>query len=158
MPLVTLRLDRVFDLQRHRGSSFRAQHTTFCIESGGSERLGLRIEGWPAIREGTTITALLREPHDWRTLAGWIEHDSGEIVLRGVAGPVLQAAASIAAVGWCLWFLAVDGVGAASETRRVAIGIAVLMSINAAMACRSLWRIRADRALLRASLGTRSAD
>lgn len=152
MPLVTLTLDRVVDLQRHHGSRFGRQHTLFGIESGGERHAGLYVEGWPEIREGSTITALLRERDDWQTLAGWIEHDSGSIVGFGLAAPILRAAVSIAAAAWCLGFAVFPSAEATEQMKHLAAGIAAVASLSAAGALYAWQRLRSQRALLRSAV------
>lgn len=152
MPLVTLTLDRVLDLQRHHGSRFGRQHTLFGIESGGVRHADLYIAGWPEIREGATVTALLHEPDDWRSLAGWIEHDTGRIVGFGLVGPVFRAVVSIAAALWFLSFVIFPSADATGEMKLLAGGIAAVAALSAAGALYTWQRVRSRRALLRSAL------
>jgi hypothetical protein len=41
---------------------------------------GVTIPGSPRLEPGMTVTAFLKDGHDWQTLLGWIDHDTGEIV------------------------------------------------------------------------------
>ena len=80
MHRVTVTFDLVFDLRRVPGSRLYGRRSLFSFTADGETHRELRIQGWPRLQVGDTITALLRRKRDWRTLVGWVNHDSGEIV------------------------------------------------------------------------------
>lgn len=122
-PVVTF--DRVFDIQRRAGSRFQQQHTQFSFSSNGTPHYSVSVHGWPTVAEGMTITALLREADNWQSLAGWVNHQSGEIVapncLRSALNVITTAA--LAAFSSLLSF----GAGAypASLTGKIFAGLSV---------------------------------
>ena len=75
---VTTTFDRVFDIAP--GEARGKKHgTLFSFEHAGAIEYGVAIAGKPRLRPGMTVTALLRRPGDWQTLAGWVDHETGEI-------------------------------------------------------------------------------
>lgn len=86
----TVVFDDVSGVVVARGSTF------FNFASRGEHQYNVQILGWPRIRKGMKVTALLEEPGNWQTLKGWIDHESGQIV--GVTPPR-------AALGGLLFFL-----------------------------------------------------
>lgn len=86
----TVVFDDVSDVVVARGSTF------FNFVSRGEHQYSVQILGWPRIRKGMKVTALLEEPGNWQTLKGWIDQESGQIV--GVTQPQ-------AALGGLLFFL-----------------------------------------------------
>ncbi|TYZ55632.1 hypothetical protein C2I33_06750 [Ralstonia solanacearum] len=61
-------------------------YTAFNFVSNGKPEYAVSIDGKVSIRRGMTVTALLREPGNWQTLVGWMDHGTGRIC--GVRSPV----------------------------------------------------------------------
>lgn len=80
MQRVTVTFDLVFDLRRVPGSRLRGRRTLFSFTADGETHRELNMQGWPRLQVGDTITALLPRKGDWRTLVGWVNHDTGEVV------------------------------------------------------------------------------
>ncbi len=78
MPIITARLDRVFDIAYP--SAFQRGHTVFSIECGGHVHYGLTLPGEPSFHDGMVVTAFLEQEHDWQSMRGWRNHATGEIV------------------------------------------------------------------------------
>jgi hypothetical protein len=85
MPLfmneVTVTFDRVFDIV-HRSPYNRVPFTGFGFQAGDVKKYAIEVPGSPRIEAGMTVTAVLLRPGDWRTLLGWVNHETGEIVCR----------------------------------------------------------------------------
>jgi hypothetical protein len=78
MPLITLRLDRVFDVVYVRPKN--GNHTLFSFESDGHRHFGVMLPGRLTLRDGMVVTALLARENDWQSLQGWRDHETGEVV------------------------------------------------------------------------------
>lgn len=111
MEQVTATFDRVFDVQRQVRDIFGSKFTTFGFELQGERFFDLSVPGWPSLHDGITVTALLRETGNWKTLIGWVEHGSGEVVRRHAWQYFLWAARSliVAAVAALLFPLSPKG-------------------------------------------------
>lgn len=102
MPLLTARLDRVFDIVRQGG---RGPETWFSVECDGRCHYGLRAPLYPELRDRMIVTAYLEREDDWSSLLGWLDHANGKIVYRDLsqdASPLIFAAAALFAWQW-LW-------------------------------------------------------
>ena len=78
MPMITLRLDRVFDVVYDQSRD--RNHTLFSFESDGRRHFGVMLPGRLTLRDGMVVTALLERENDWQTLQGWRDHETGDIV------------------------------------------------------------------------------
>ncbi|MBL8466606.1 hypothetical protein [Methyloversatilis discipulorum] len=96
----TVRMDRVFDLHRLQDDHHR--FTLFSFEAGGRSHFGIRTFGWPDIREGMTVTALVDEETGWNGLFGWFDHGAGVWYLPSIAMSVLHCAVALSAAGFFL--------------------------------------------------------
>lgn len=85
MQTVTIRLDRVFDVQTEE-SYQHYERTLFSFESSGRRVLSVWVGGTPDLRSGQTITAVLKRPGDWQSLLGIRIHETGEISRPTIAG------------------------------------------------------------------------
>ena len=79
MHFVTLKIDRVFDLER-RLMSKTGKFSTFSFEVAGRQYCGLEVWDWPRIDSGMVITAALARPDDVGSLKGWFDHETSEVV------------------------------------------------------------------------------
>lgn len=75
---VTITFDQVFEIVRDSRRN-RAPCTEFGFQSGVVKEHGIAVPGSPQIEAGMTVTAVLERPGDWRTLLGWVNHETGEI-------------------------------------------------------------------------------
>lgn len=91
----TVHMDRVFDLHRLQDDGHR--FTLFSFETGGRRHFGIRTFGWPDIREGMTVTALVDEETGWNGLFGWFEHEAGVWHLPSIALSMLHCAVALSA-------------------------------------------------------------
>ena len=86
MPLhtVTLRLERVFDVQKIAHGNELA--TLFSFESNGKRYLSVCVEGTPKLAAGQTISAVLGQPDNWQTLEGMRIHETNEVFAPTASG------------------------------------------------------------------------
>ncbi len=78
MEKITVQFTRIFDsvpAGRH------GEDSQFGFETSGKREFAVTAPGHPRIEAGMTITALLRKPGNWKTLWGWVDHESGEIAI-----------------------------------------------------------------------------
>lgn len=123
MPLVTVRLDRVFDVV-HTSAQEKAI-TLLSIETGGRAHYGLELPGKQTFQDGIVVTALLERDGDWGSILAWRDHATGNIVRRSSlwedaplfiaaclgmfafvawqAAPLLSLLLGAATVGMLLW-------------------------------------------------------
>ena len=79
MQVISVTFDQVMHVHRNRANQFNPQHTLFTFISAGVYFPYVKVFGWPNIDVGTTVTAILRKPNDWKSLAGWVNQESLEI-------------------------------------------------------------------------------
>lgn len=72
----------------YSSSLYGPTRTQFNFTVGGKREYSVSIADEVRPHNGMTVTALLREPGDWQTLVGWIDHKSGKI--SGVTSPAFQ--------------------------------------------------------------------
>lgn len=75
---VTIRMDRVFDVQPDAFSQ-NIRRTLFSFESSGKRYFSVLVVGSPNLQSGQTITAVLANQGDWQTVRGIRIHESGEV-------------------------------------------------------------------------------
>ncbi|SAL71090.1 hypothetical protein AWB71_04322 [Caballeronia peredens] len=82
--IVTARLEDVTNVI----TTGRSPQTSFNATIEGRRYCGLDIGGRPSLKSGMTVTAALRRANDWYSLAGWMNHESGEV--EGITPPELS--------------------------------------------------------------------
>ncbi|HMS28026.1 MAG TPA: hypothetical protein PKC80_11735 [Burkholderiaceae bacterium] len=80
MPLITVHLDRVFDIVHTMHN--RKPVTNFGFESEGVKHYSVPGPGKLNIQAGVTLTVFLRKANNWQTLLGWYDHSSREVVIE----------------------------------------------------------------------------
>ncbi|RYY86597.1 MAG: hypothetical protein EOO15_14130 [Chitinophagaceae bacterium] len=140
MEQVTIVFRRVFDLHRIESSRYITRHTLFSFEAEGLTKYSVRVPGWPEIKVGTTVTALLRKPENWQTVIGWVNHESGEVSEERIAYPYLPT--FTAACMGIIWGFAM----LSSERRalQVVLGFMVTICVASAVSSVALARRRAS--------------
>ncbi|MDR2187053.1 MAG: hypothetical protein LBE62_03250 [Azonexus sp.] len=118
MEEVTQTFDRIFGVQQQVRDRFGSKFTTFGFESKGRRYFELSVQGWPTLNDGMTVTALLRKSDDWKSVVGWVAHDSGEIVCRDTRRHFVSAA-------WLLLITLIAALGFSVSTK----GIDSILSI-----------------------------
>lgn len=56
--------------------------TTFGFESEGKKIFGARVNGHPQIPEGKPLLVVLKRQDDWKTILGWAEVETGQLVIQ----------------------------------------------------------------------------
>jgi hypothetical protein len=77
----TITIERVFDVQRRRASRYAPRRTDFSFEANGVKRYAVQVPGWPSLDAGSRLTVVLGSAGNWQSLAGWMNHSTGEVVL-----------------------------------------------------------------------------
>jgi hypothetical protein len=62
-------------IQKDKG----AARTAFNVTVGGKRQYSVQVRGEPRLENGMVVTAVLRDTDNWQTLAGWLNHATGEI-------------------------------------------------------------------------------
>lgn len=130
--LERVRFNRVFDIVRHQNRHGTNRYTEFSFEANSRCVYAVKIGGWPTLREGDQISAVLEKPGDWQTLAGWRNHDANEVAKPKAfdRGHALGHAFAIAAF-LPLMYLAADSPGL--KTAVVAYGLMVPLLLGNAL-------------------------
>lgn len=81
MHLVTLRMDRLYDVQKDPFSR-NLTRTLISFDSNGKKYLSVSVEGSPKLEAGQTITVALQQPENWQTVRGMLIHETGEMCIR----------------------------------------------------------------------------
>lgn len=81
MHLVTLRMDRLYDVQKDPFSR-NLTRTLISFDSNGKKYLSVSVEGSPKLAAGQTITVALQKPDNWQTVRGLLVHETGEMCVR----------------------------------------------------------------------------
>jgi hypothetical protein len=120
---LTLRLERVFDIQRHESAKARSTH--FSFEATGRKHYSVQLSGWPRVQAGDTVTAVLTSKDNWQTLAGWKNLSTGERVV-----PAASSFWHILHIGWVSVIVYLVTSGATSPAgRQVALGLRAVLGL-----------------------------
>lgn len=126
MLVVTLTLDRVFDVQRETGTDGNQPCTTFSFEASGQRHFAINAPGHPVLEAGHCLSFVLGRPGHWQTVQGWRNHSTGEVVLPraayaflGLLGGLLMSVLSLVA----LWHSVDTGSGAWGAALGLAVGV-----------------------------------
>lgn len=142
--LRTVCMERVFDL--HRLARKDDRYTLFSFESRGRRHFGIQIEGWPDIRDGMTVTALMDDEMEWNGLFGWFDHDAEVWYLPSMGKRMFSCVMALALAGFSL------AEGAAREHGSLwHIGSAALV-VLAVMTLHAMLSVLIDRRRLRAGV------
>jgi hypothetical protein len=52
-------------------------HTEFNFTADGRRQYAVQMRGTVHVENGMIVTAVLRDPNNWQTLEGWLNHQSG---------------------------------------------------------------------------------
>ena len=106
MHCVTLKMDRVFDIQPYPIG--HQKRTCFSFESGGKRYLSVLVLGSPKLAAGQTISAVLREEGNWQSLIGLRVHETGEILAASPMDCVVSIV-QVSVVAFVLWLQFAQG-------------------------------------------------
>lgn len=91
METVVTTFDDVLHVVREPETRFHPKHTVFSFMAGGQYQPYVKVPGWPSIEPGTKVTALLKQPGNWKSVVGWVNHASGEISAPNFKRPAFGA-------------------------------------------------------------------
>jgi len=74
------RFDELHHVHRNQASRTTPKHTVFSFMSNYNYVAYVTVPGHPRLEPGMMVMASLREPGDWKTLVGWQDLDTGELV------------------------------------------------------------------------------
>lgn len=80
----------------YSSSLYGPTRTQFDFTVGSKREYSVSIADEVRPHNGMTVTALLREPGNWQTLVGWIDHKSGKV--SGVSSPASQCWVAVSCV------------------------------------------------------------
>lgn len=81
------------------------KHTVFTFVCDGVYVPYVTVHGWPEIDAGTSVTALLREAGDWKTLVGWVNERTHEVAAPDFKGALLGCVFAAVFTALFFWFL-----------------------------------------------------
>ncbi|WP_168789196.1 hypothetical protein [Paraburkholderia aromaticivorans] len=106
----------------------RTVRTAFNVTVAGKRQYAVQIAGAPRLENGMVVTAVLRDTENWQTLAGWLNHATGEICgvespgkslflclfgfLLSVLFTVKMTSGNVSAGGFTFWCVAVIAMNA----------------------------------------------
>ena len=143
MQALTVRLERIFDVQRH-GAGEAPPHVYFSCVADGQLHYSVRLTGTPRLQAGDRVTVVLRHPGNWQSLVGWKNHANGEVLLNGTGSRLgLAASAVMAGTAGMSWWRATP-----SDSRFLS-GVGLVLSALMLIFFAVSWRddIRAARLL-----------
>lgn len=75
-----MQFDEVAQVHRNPATRTSPKQTTFNFVSNGTYLAKVNAPGHPRIEPGMRVLAILRDAGNWRTLIGWRDLDTGELV------------------------------------------------------------------------------
>jgi hypothetical protein len=149
-------IERVFDIQQEHWSRGGPRRTVLGVVASGKRHTNVVVDGWPEVRPRSTVTALFREPGDWKQLVGWVDHTSGEVIAAFPEAPWPASAIACSIVAaWLVFLLSGRWLWAAM------FGVKAGLALGTATACllvgRMIWRTRRTHAERKALESCRQA-
>ena len=95
MHAVRVRFDQILNVHRH-SKWWGGPKVTFSFVCAGVYTPYITVYDAPDLREGMEVVALLREPGNWKSLAGWKDIATGAVVYAGPRGSKTQFVLSVA--------------------------------------------------------------
>ncbi len=139
MHCVTLKMDRVFDIQPYPIG--HQKRTCFSFESGGKRYLSVLVLGSPKLAAGQTISAVLREKDNWQSLVGLGIHETGEIQAASPMDCVVSVV-QVSVLAFVLWLQF-------SQGAKVFAGMLIYLAVVAVILHSGLVLLRTRRTLRR---------
>lgn len=92
MEEIRVTFEAVEHVHQHRATSATPKYTNFSFMWGGKYHPYISVPGWPEVKAGTTVVAVLRERDNWKTLVGWVNTETGEVAAPNYKDLLLGAA------------------------------------------------------------------
>ncbi|CAN0643929.1 hypothetical protein [Burkholderia cepacia] len=109
-------------------------YTEFNVTANGQRQYAVQMRGTVHVESGIVVTAVLRDPTNWQTLEGWLNHQSGRI--EGVSpiwslrlAAILFSTLFVAVVIIGLTFRSVEGVRPLAISMSLVCGLAALIPV-----------------------------
>lgn len=151
MEACTQKFERVFDVQRRHTKQGR--FSEFGFEANGQKHYGITIRGWPEISDGSTVTAILSRASNWKTLLGWVNRDSGEVIWPVYGSDFIMSVIAFFVLCCAVWSLNGEGtVVTGNQLAAIYLLCVVLFATSAGLMLRGVRNFRANR-MLRELLG-----
>ena len=83
---ITVTLDDIGGVVFEKDRSGGTVATMFNVTIAGRRQYSVKMDGTPRLESDAVVTAVLRDPDNWQTLVGWLDHSTGQIC--GVNSPV----------------------------------------------------------------------
>jgi hypothetical protein len=156
MNTLIVKFERVFDVHRRAHSQFQPQHTQFSFTADGVPHYSVSVPGWPTVEAGMTVTAVLRQSGNWQSIAGWANHQTGELVTPSQGRSFIAALASAAGAIWSSVFLFGAGATLSSPTSKAFAGLLVAaLTLLCLTLTRQFLRQRVEVQLIRSLLSSK---
>jgi hypothetical protein len=136
---VTVTLEDITGITANKSRSGNTQSLNFNVTVQGTRQYAVLIRGAPRLESGTVVTAVLRDPSNWQTLIGWLDHSTGETFGIDSPGELLWRCLFAAAIG--LSFAVTAFSERSGVHRTVLLLLAVAMNV-----CSIGWWLRSVRA------------
>ncbi|MFZ6756006.1 hypothetical protein ACO0K9_02210 [Undibacterium sp. Ji50W] len=82
MTMITIRFVRIVNLTRTMHA--HQQRTVFGFESDTLQQNEVVVPGWPDVKAGALISLFFDQSGNWKTIQGWINHDTGEFSVKSI--------------------------------------------------------------------------
>jgi hypothetical protein len=82
---ITVTLDDIAGVVVEKDRSGGTVATMFNVTIAGRRQYSVKMDGTPRLESDAVVTAVLRDPDNWQTLVGWLDHSTGQIC--GVNSP-----------------------------------------------------------------------
>ena len=80
MQSVTVTFDEILHVRRVRANRSTPAYTVFSFMSQYKYTPYVTVPGMPRLEPGMKVKALLREANDWKSLIGWLDLETGNLV------------------------------------------------------------------------------
>jgi hypothetical protein len=137
MHKVTIHLDRVFDVMVAESGGHRK--TLFSFESNGQRHFGVSAYGEPNIQAGQTITALLKQPGNWKTLDAFVIHETKEVSCWDIP---LKFGIFMLFLSGMLWYFLMSN--SALGEQWIVLGVHAVLAIAITLRAERMKRIRQE--------------
>ena len=77
---VVAKFDEILHVHRNEANRTTPRHTVFSFMSSFKYTPYVEVPGYPRLENGMRVVALLRNEDDWKSLIGWRDLDTGELV------------------------------------------------------------------------------
>jgi hypothetical protein len=81
MKIITARFDEIEHVHRIEANGALPRHTIFSFVQDLKYTPYVTVPGFPRLEAGMRVTAVLREEGNWKSLVGWHDLDTGDVVV-----------------------------------------------------------------------------